>query len=302
MSTKSDNILMAGIVLLNLALVMSASADVIACPKPSADASALFTILDDSLANKLIRAQAFLKTHSVPVDALNEVCETSLLHAERKHEYNVFHFLYSLYGRPDVNQYYPDVPFNLYEGALSYGNVNLISFVKREGGTVLQKFYPGTTDLAVAAKRNTDISVTRQLIRNGADVNHADEEGITALLWAAENPNLKVTLALIKAGADVNRADGAGQTPIMNLSRNPNSAVARALIQAGARVNQEDSFGLTALIHAASNPNLKVVQTLIKAGADVNHVSSNGTTAFSYAKYANPNPAVAQGIAAAGGH
>ncbi len=55
------------------------------------------------------------------------------------------------------------------------------------------------------------------LIKNGANVNLKDNEGKTALLWAASNslPNAEI---LVANGADVNEAADDGMTPFLQAS------------------------------------------------------------------------------------
>ena len=60
------------------------------------------------------------------------------------------------------------------------------------------------------------------LLKSGADVNAADENGNTALLLLCERGwRLSAIENLIEAGADVNKANVAGETPLMNATRGP---------------------------------------------------------------------------------
>lgn len=67
---------------------------------------------------------------------------------------------------------------------------------------------PSRTPLMFAAMNfvsvDYDFDAVKALIEAGADVNAKDDEGKTALSWAARNHNPQVLKALVEAGADVN--------------------------------------------------------------------------------------------------
>jgi ankyrin repeat protein len=54
----------------------------------------------------------------------------------------------------------------------------------------------------------------RLLIAAGADVNHSDENGLTALFLVAAKGLEATARVLIDAGADVNKAANGGITPL----------------------------------------------------------------------------------------
>jgi ankyrin repeat protein len=155
-----------------------------------------------------------------------------------------------------------------------------------------------------AAMKARDGAAVRTLVRQKADVNSADVEGMTALHWAAHWNDLdSVTLllaagaqprvanrygvtplheaatvanaamvnALLRAGADPDAAYGEGETPLMTAARTGNADAVKMLLEAGARVNAAESFrGLTAVMYAAVENHAAIVRALAAAGADVN--------------------------------
>ena len=102
---------------------------------------------------------------------------------------------------------------------------------------------------------------------NGADVNAKDENGDTALIWAARYDKEKVVSALLAAGADVNVKNAYGTTALMLAARNGNEKAVAALLAAGADVNAANASGNTALMWAVRYGKEKVAAVLKKAGA-----------------------------------
>ena len=56
--------------------------------------------------------------------------------------------------------------------------------------------------------------IVKELVRAGADINIANNEGNTALHYALRYGNQDVSRYLVKKGADYNRANNQGVTPV----------------------------------------------------------------------------------------
>jgi ankyrin repeat protein len=135
----------------------------------------------------------------------------------------------------------------------------------------------GTSDIARpvadAAARGNVVRV-QELLRNGADVNTAQGDGMTALHWAASRGDLELTDVLIYSGANVNAGTRIGRyTPLHLASRGGHRDVVKALLRAKAdpRAATTNS-GVTPLHLAAAAGSVEVIQALLDAGADVKAV------------------------------
>ena len=65
----------------------------------------------------------------------------------------------------------------------------------------------------VDAARNSDKDSLRALIQKKLNVNAAEADGTTALLWATYRDDLESAELLLRAGAKVNAANDLGSTP-----------------------------------------------------------------------------------------
>src|SRR5436190_2240369 len=86
----------------------------------------------------------------------------------------------------------------------------------------------------VRAARDQNLKTVRELLRQKADVNSAEGDGATALLWAAQWDHVEMADLLIAAGADVNRANDLGVTPLSMACTNHSVRMVERLLTAGA--------------------------------------------------------------------
>ena len=136
---------------------------------------------------------------------------------------------------------------------------------------VLFGLLPPDSPVADAAARG-DVETVRSLVKQGADVNAAQGDGMTALHWAAEEGSLELAEVLIYAGARVDALTRLGSyTPLHLASQWGHAAVVKALLAAGADANALTTTGGVRPLHfAAESGSVEAVHALVDGGADVN--------------------------------
>ena len=142
----------------------------------------------------------------------------------------------------------------------------------------------GPSDIADAAQQK-NIAAVKKLLKDGADVNASQGDGMTALHWAALNGDAEMAQMLLYAGANVGaKTRIGGYTPLHLAAQIGNASVMAPLIAAGAQVAAVTSTGATALMHAAHSGNVDAVRILIENHADPNvKETANGQTALMFA-------------------
>ena len=124
--------------------------------------------------------------------------------------------------------------------------------------------------VADAAMRG-DIEGVRTLLRDGADVNAAQGDGMTALHWSALNGDLKTLNVLLYAGATVESLTRVGAyTPLHLASSRGHGPVVARLLEAGSKPNPVTTTGVLPLHLAAQAGNPEGVKALLDRGADMN--------------------------------
>jgi len=127
------------------------------------------------------------------------------------------------------------------------------------------------------------------VLTKGADVNTADEYGVTPLHYATQRGNINIVKLLIAQGAHLDAKDNAGRTPLhyasgadSNEGQSPTNMpdVIRILLDNNAHINAQDSIGWTPLHYAAHARSKEIVQFLIGRGADIDVVGNRGRTPY----------------------
>ena len=130
--------------------------------------------------------------------------------------------------------------------------------------------------MADAAQRS-GIEAVRQLLRQGADVNAAQGDGMTALHWAAQGGDARLAEVLIYAGANANSGTRIGRyTPLHLAARGGHAAILKVLLEANGNPNAATTNSGAAPLHlAAASGQPEAVAALLEGGADVNALAAS---------------------------
>ena len=153
----------------------------------------------------------------------------------------------------------------------------------------------GAVEARVAdAAMNGDLTAVRNLLKQGADVNAAQGDGMTALHWAVFKDNADMAKTLVSAGANVSATTRInGMTPLFFAAQNGQAAMIDILVKAGAKPNAPLVTGVTPLMIAAKAGNPDAVKVLLDNGADANaKENARGETALMFAAAANRAAAI----------
>ena len=112
------------------------------------------------------------------------------------------------------------------------------------------------------------------------DIDHCDEEGITALMIASNSGHEQIVQSLVSVGTNVNIQDNEGWTALMLASYYGYTQVIKDLLKEHADTNIQNQNGWTALVMASQNGHVQVVEQLLKEHADINIQSNDGWTAL----------------------
>ncbi len=142
------------------------------------------------------------------------------------------------------------------------------------------------------ALQENDTAAAQQAINDGADIDISNEDGFTALMFAAGQKNLAIVQELLEKGADTTARDKYNKTVLLQMSERGIEDINKALLQKDANgkpacnPNEADQFGKTPLMHAAQRSYTPLVIMLIEAGADTLAIDSIGRSALFYAREA----------------
>jgi len=108
--------------------------------------------------------------------------------------------------------------------------------------------------------------------------------GQTPLFYAVNNSRPELVVLLIRNGADVHHADGTGLTPLHAAAMYGKVKEAKILIKAGADVSAKDFFGDTPMHTAAIHGQIRMVNLLLARGGSPKATNNEGLTPFGLAK------------------
>ncbi|XP_059219330.1 protein phosphatase 1 regulatory subunit 12A isoform X19 [Stomoxys calcitrans] len=128
------------------------------------------------------------------------------------------------------------------------------------------KFSSGCIFLAACLAGDKDEVL--KLLEQGADINTANVDGLTALHQACIDDNLEMVEFLVEQGADINRQDNEGWTPLHATASCGFVSIARYLVEHGADVAAVNSDGDLAVDLAVDIQHLPMIDFMQKMVAE----------------------------------
>jgi ankyrin repeat protein len=152
----------------------------------------------------------------------------------------------------------------------------------------LPVFAASDAQLAGVIKSGGRSAALDMIAKKSADVNAAEADGSTPLLWAASMNDTDLALRLLKAGANPKVHNSLESTPLGEAAFNSNTPLIKALLDAGAEPNDTEADGQTPLMLIARSSNVDAAKLLLAKGANPNlRESQRGQTALMWAAAAS---------------
>ena len=168
--------------------------------------------------------------------------------------------------------------------AVRHGHTDIVHFLIAVGADINHKDRNGNTALQIACdKKRTDI--VKLLLDSGAQTNIENNSRSTPLLSAVTQGSLEIVTLLVSSGANVNASDKDGLSLCMVAAQRGYTNVIEYLVDHNAHINSQDKTGNTALMHALESGYLSTVQSLIiTCDADCTVPNNNNQTVLSIAQ------------------
>ncbi len=122
--------------------------------------------------------------------------------------------------------------------AIRYGHHELVEVLVKQGANVNLADNYGWAPLHYAAMNGRETAVSF-LLGNGADINQRGHQGETPLHWALNNNQKGTVVLLVRRGAHLNPLDSLGRTPLDIATKTGRSSLLKFLRDAGCFTSEE---------------------------------------------------------------
>ncbi|XP_060525484.1 ankyrin repeat family A protein 2-like isoform X2 [Cylas formicarius] len=148
----------------------------------------------------------------------------------------------------------------------------------QRGNTQTETLLPQPTELTYHMKAAQG-ELTEEEILTKNNIDHLDQNKLTALHWSCAYGQYNSAELLIKHGADVNKVGPDEESPLILAANGGHHEIVRLLINSHADVNHVDHLCNTALMYAARGNHTHACQELLSNGANFSAVNLNNDTA-----------------------
>uniref|UniRef100_A0A4W4F8C7 Ankyrin-1 n=1 Tax=Electrophorus electricus TaxID=8005 RepID=A0A4W4F8C7_ELEEL len=144
----------------------------------------------------------------------------------------------------------------------------------------------GLTDASTSflrAARSGNLDKALDHIKNGIDINTANQNGLNGLHLASKEGHVKMVLELLHNGIVLETTTKKGNTALHIAALAGQEQVVTELVNYGANVNAQSQKGFTPLYMAAQENHLEVVKFLLENGANLTIPTEDGFTPLAVA-------------------
>ena len=200
-----------------------------------------YNLLDKVINNDIKEVQKLICSNDINLTLLDDDNCSLTYHAAINENWEIFHILIT--NGSDINtsdSVYNISPIHLcaYYGNLKAINtlISLTKFLKLISLDVLLNVvtkYENATPLYISSDYGY-LNIVTSLIKNGANLNQADNNGSTPLYIASKNGHFEIVKELINANACINQTNNDNMTPLCIANRNSHTNIVNFLILNGA--------------------------------------------------------------------
>ena len=217
--------------------------------------------------------------HGADVNATNQDNCTALMFACHKGNEEIINILLKAGADPSIAD--GDGDTCLYDAIKGDCSKDVLQAIIDHGAASICANLTSLRPLFLACSKGNGGAI-EVLLNAGADVNVADTMGQTLLHRAILGRLGKDVLqTIVDHGANVNAANTNSVSPLMYACHKRNIDAMKVLMNAGAEPNIVDTFGASSIYHAiVGDCSKKELQTIIDYGADVNVIDKHNCTAL----------------------
>eukprot|EP00184_Porphyridium_aerugineum_P007690 CAMPEP_0184703616 /NCGR_PEP_ID=MMETSP0313-20130426/28467_1 /TAXON_ID=2792 /ORGANISM="Porphyridium aerugineum, Strain SAG 1380-2" /LENGTH=290 /DNA_ID=CAMNT_0027164431 /DNA_START=26 /DNA_END=898 /DNA_ORIENTATION=- len=151
------------------------------------------------------------------------------------------------------------------------------------GANIQHKNEYGESAISLAAQYGDEELITL-LLENKANIHDKTQDGSSALMIAALYGRDSIVQLLLEKGSNIHERDNTGSTCLMLAAEHGHLTTVQTLLRSGASIHDCDNVKSNSLMRACTHNSEKVVKLLLASGANIMDHDEDGETAMEYAK------------------